>query len=423
LYDADWLPRLTALTRRGGAPARGKIAPNVWGLGITSLLTDASSEMIVSVLPAYLILSAGLAPLALGVVTGVHAGGPILAIWLGGVVADRSNRRKLTAAAGYTLSAICRLGWWALMPVPMLSMVALFTASDRIGKAIRAAPRDALISLSAPPDQLATAFGVHRALDAAGAAAGPLIAWAVLWYLPSRYDVVFFAALVLAFLGVIALLLLVEDRQVSRGVRPLHAAPVLPGTLSAFAAAPFRRVALLALAFSVATIGDPFLYLLIVARGHAGAQWIPLFYTGTALSFLLLAVPLGSLADRFGRRQIFVFGHLSLLLAYGVVVTGSIPWPWTPIACVLLLGTYYATSDGVLAGLAGGLLPEGTRATGLAWIATAVALGRLASALIFGLLWTRYGDALAVMLFALVLALLVAGFTWWEREPNAECAA
>jgi MFS family permease len=135
------------------------------------------------------------------------------------------------------------------------------------------------------------------------------------------------------------------------------------------------------------------------------------------LSFLTLAIPLGSLADLFGRRRIFVLGHLMLLLAYGVVASGLIPWPWTPIACVLLLGAYYASSDGVLAGLAGGLLPVTTRATGLAWIATAVAVGRLGSALVFGLLWTRYGDALAVKIFAVALTLLIAGFTLRNREP------
>jgi MFS family permease len=424
VYDADWVPRLSAWARGGRSRSRWKISGNVWGLGLTSLLTDASSEMIVSVLPAYLVLSAGLAPLALGMATGLHAGGPILATWLGGVAADRSGRRKLTAAAGYGVSAACRLGWLlALVPTPILSTVAFLTISDRIGKAIRTAPRDAIISLSAPPDHLAAAFGVHRALDAAGAAVGPLIAWLVLWSLPRRYDVVFFSSLVLALLGLVALVLFVADKPTPGGPTEPGPSPMMDGALSAFAAPLFRRVALLASAFGVVTIADPFLYLLVVQRSHTGAQWIPLFYTGTALSFLLLAIPLGSLADLFGRSRVFVGGHLSLLLAYGVVAGGWIPWPWTPIACVLLLGAYYATSDGVLAGLAGGLLPEETRATGLAWIATAVALGRVGSALIFGLLWTRYGDAIAVLLFAMALALMIALFMWRGGEPEGAWAA
>jgi MFS family permease len=351
--------------------------------------------------------------------TGLHAAGPIFAIWIGGVIADRSGRRKLTAAAGYGASAICRLGWWALMPTPILSMVALFIVGDRLGKGVRTAPRDAMISLSVRRDQLATAFGIHRALDAAGAAAGPLIAWLVLWYMPRRYDVVFFASLVLALLGLAALFLFVDDRRSPAIAARSESAPIVGAALGAFAEPSFRRVMLLALAFSFFTIGDPFLYLLLTQHSRSGPQWIPLLYSGTALSFLLFAVPLGSLADSFGRRRVFVFGHLSLLLAYAIVSAGSIAWPLTPIACVLLLGLYYAMSDGVLAGLAGGFLPAGTRATGLAWVATAVAVGRLCGALMFGLLWTRLGDALAVRLFAVVLALLIAGFAMWggrERE-------
>jgi MFS family permease len=420
VYDADWLPRLTAFARSGRVISARSISTNVWALGITSLLTDASSEMIVSVLPAYLVLSAGFAPLALGMATGLHAGGPILATWLGGVVADRSGRRKLTAAAGYALSAVCRLGWWALMPTPILSMVAVFTVSDRMGKAMRTAPRDAIISLSVPPEQLAKAFGVHRALDAAGAALGPLIAWLVLWHLPHRYDVVFFASFVLALLGLVALSLLVADRPLPVGaIEPDAAATVVQGARAPFTRPLFRRVALLAAAFSFLAIGDPFLYLLLVEHSHTGPQWIPLLYTGTALSFLTLAVPLGTLADRFGRSRVFVLGHLSLLFAYAVVMGGVMPWPWTAIVCVLLLGMYYAASDGVLAGLAGGCLPARIRATGLAWIATAVAVGRLCSALLFGVLWTRYGDAFAVLAFAVALLLLMAGFSLWggrERE-------
>ena len=107
MYDADWLPRLIALARSGRSTPRWKIPGNVWGLGITSLLTDASSEMIVSVLPAYLVLSAGLAPLALGMATGLHAGGPILAI--------------LTNAPGNGesiggLKAVTDNGWFAVRP-------------------------------------------------------------------------------------------------------------------------------------------------------------------------------------------------------------------------------------------------------------------------------------------------------------------
>src|SRR5262249_4565141 len=153
-----------------------QIPANVWGLGVTSLLTDVSSEMVVSILPAYLVLTSGLAPLALGITAGLQEGGPLLATWVGGWIADRSGRLKLTAAAGYTVSAACRLGWLVIPPRGVAALSTLIVG-DRTGKAIRTAPRDAIISLSARPAFLSTAFGVHRALDAAGAAIGPLVAW------------------------------------------------------------------------------------------------------------------------------------------------------------------------------------------------------------------------------------------------------
>jgi len=213
VYRGDWLVRLSALARDARNPLQWQVPPNVWGLGITSMLTDVSSEMVISILPAYLVMTSGLAPLALGIATGLHEGGPLLAAWAGGLMADRSARRKLTAGVGYTVSALCRLGWLAFSG-RTLPAVATLVLGDRIGKAIRTAPRDAVISLSVHPDQLSTAFGVHRALDAAGAAAGPVLAFVVLWQLPHRYDVVFFTSFIVALLGVLALALLVAMRLI-----------------------------------------------------------------------------------------------------------------------------------------------------------------------------------------------------------------
>jgi hypothetical protein len=187
VYDGDWLVHLTELVRDVRNPRHWHVPATVWGLGVTSMLTDVSSEMVLSVLPAFLVLAGGLAPLTLGVAAGVHEGGPMLAAWAGGLMADQSRRRKLTAGSGYALSAICRLGWFTLSG-RSVAAIAMLILGDRVGKAIRAAPRDALISLSVQPSQLATAFGVHRAMDAAGAAIGPMLAFVLLWRLPHRYD-------------------------------------------------------------------------------------------------------------------------------------------------------------------------------------------------------------------------------------------
>src|SRR6266542_2542161 len=288
MYSGDWLFRLSQFVREAKNPSEWRVPANVWGLGVTSMLTDVSSEMVVSVLPAYLVMTIGLAPLALGVATGLHEGGPMLAAWIGGLIADRSGRRKLTAGFGYALSAVSRLGWFAL-PGRTVAPIAALIVSDRLGKAMRTAPRDAMISLSVPPRQLAMAFGVHRALDAAGAALGPMLAFAVLWQLPRRYDVIFFTSFVVSVLGVVALMLLVDEAPERRAASPGETRPLWPDAVAVFSDSSVRSVIVLAMAFGLVTISDAFIYLLLVQRAGAGPEWIPLLYTGTAVSFLALA--------------------------------------------------------------------------------------------------------------------------------------
>lgn len=407
MYEGDWLARLARLARRPRSRDEWSVPRAVWGLGLTSLLTDASAEMVLSVLPAYLVMTRGLAPLALGVATGLHEGGSVLAAWTGGWLADRSGKRKGTAGAGYAISAVCRLGW-VLSAGHGLATVSALIVGDRMGKAIRTAPRDALISLSTETRRLATAFGIHRALDAAGAALGPVLAWLLLVSSPQGYDAVFFTSLVLAVLGLVALWLLVEE-QPGWTSTPEQRAQVWREGLTVFAAAPLRRLLALAAAFRLTAVSDAFLFLLIVQRAQAGPQWIPLLYTGTALSFLALAIPMGRLADRFGRERVFIGGHLALLAVYAVVLGALTAWPWNAFTGVALLGVYYASTDGVLAGLAGGLLPVHVRAMGLAWVTTAMSGARLCSAIVFGLLWTYQNATVAVAAYALALIITIIG--------------
>jgi len=414
VYDGDWLFRLSQLARHTGRRGGLQLPANVWGLGVTSLLTDISSEMVVSVLPAYLVVTSGFAPLVLGLAAGLHEGGPMLATWLGGLVADRFGKRKLTAATGYALSAGSRFAWF-IFASPAAGAVAAFVLADRAGKSIRTAPRDAIISLSVGRDQLATAFGVHRALDAAGAAAGPVLAFTLLWALPRRYDVVFFSSFVIALVGLAALVLLVDERAQLLAHAPAGRRVWAEG-FALFGDMPLRQLLVLAAAFGLVTISDAFIYLLLVQRSHASAVWIPLLYTGTAISFLTLAVPIGALADRIGRRRIFVAGHGSLLLVYLLALGAAPAWPWNAAASVVLLGAFYASSEGVLAGLAGDLLPAQVRATGLAWVATSLGAARLCSALIFGYLWTRAGDVAAVAVFGAGLLAVLTMFAVSIRQ-------
>ena len=162
------------------------VSRTVWALGFTSLLTDISSEMVVSILPVYLVLYLGISPLAFGVVDGIYQGVAALIRISGGVLADRWRMHKAVAVLGYGLSAACRLLIFAAGSA--WGMISVIIALDRIGKGIRTAPRDALISKRSLTSKLATAFGVHRALDAVGALLGPLFAFALLAMMPNAFE-------------------------------------------------------------------------------------------------------------------------------------------------------------------------------------------------------------------------------------------
>ncbi len=134
------------------------------------------------------------------------------------------------------------------------------------------------------------------------------------------------------------------------------------------------------------------------------------------MAFLLLAVPVGALADRVGRGRVFVAAHVPLLVVYAMVLGGFPGWPWNAVCCVMLLGTYYAGSDGVLASLASSFLPAPGRAMGLAWVDTASSAARLVSAIVFGVIWTRGGDGLAMSIFAASLAVVFVVATMFSRR-------
>ncbi|MEV6932698.1 MFS transporter, partial [Dactylosporangium sp. NPDC051485] len=214
---------------------RTRIAATVLALGTVSLITDVSAEMVTAILPLYLMLGLHLGPLGYGVVDGLYTGATALLRLVGGYVADRIRRRKAVAAFGYGISALAKLGLLAAgSSVPLLSAAIVV---DRAGKGLRTAPRDALITLSTPPERLGRAFGVHRAMDSVGAFAGPLVAVAVLTASAQSFDAVFVTSFCVALLGVFVLLTFVPDHRGPSWLAPSSAA-VSPAPIAASPIAP-----------------------------------------------------------------------------------------------------------------------------------------------------------------------------------------
>jgi MFS family permease len=419
--------------RRGFAAARktGRpfVARTVLLLGLTSLFTDISSEMVAAILPLYTVQVLGLNPLSYGVLNGIYQGGSAFTRLIFGFVADRMSRYREIAGLGYSLSAICKLGLLATTAFGGLAAV-LFI--DRVGKGIRTAPRDAMISLSSPQEELGTAFGVHRAMDTCGAMLGPLLGFALLALTPNEYHGIFLISFCFALIGVAILLLLVDDpardpeaveAAAAEAATLAPAAPAAPAPAEADEPAggrltlrgakgllgdgPIGGLVVIAFLLGLATIGDGFLYLQLRERLDFADSLFPLLYVGTSSIFMVMAVPAGRLSDRIGRAKVFTFGYAILLALYVVLLSGASGDLLLP-ATLLGLGIFYASTDGVLAALGSAAVPEAVRGTGLAALGTATGLAQLGASIAFGALWYSTSAHTAFIFFAIGLAVALA---------------
>jgi len=389
------------LLRVRGRRVGPNVARNVLLLGLVSLFTDISSEIVATILPLYLVYTLGFSPLQFGIVDGLQQGAAALVRVAGGFAADRTRRHKEVAIVGYGLSAFARLGLLLTNSLQALSAIVFL---DRTAKGIRTAPRDALISLSSDRDALGTAFGVHRALDTAGAMIGPLLAFGLLWLNPGEFDPIFFASFCFGLIGLALLVLFVENRPVPVA----DAAHVsLRAALELLGRRRFATLALVGGALAVFTISDGFLFLALQRHLDFQQRLLPILFVGTAGAFMLLAIPVGRLADRVGRGRVFLAGYVPLVAAYLLLLVpgfGSIE-----IALfLLLLGVYYAATDGVLMALASTTLPAALRGSGLALLVTATSLGRFLASIVFGTIWTWQDVDTAIAVFAVGLLVAMA---------------
>ncbi|WP_433553585.1 MFS transporter [Micromonospora zamorensis] len=403
----------------GSGPRRRRFAlvsGNVVALGTVSLITDVSAEMVAAVLPLYLVLGLQLSPVAFGVLDGVHTGATALLRVVGGFAADRFRRRKLIAGIGYTLSAVAKLG--LLLAGRSIPAIGAVIAVDRLGKGVRSAPRDALITLSSPPEALGRAFGVHRAMDSVGAFLGPLAAFAVLLVVGQSYDAVFVTSFCIATLAVVVLVLFVRERPAGEPTeQPSDPTVSVREAFGLLRGGPARRLVLAAAMLGLATIGDGFVYLLLQRREDLGLRWFPLLAVGTSLAYLLLAAPLGVLADRIGRLPVVIGGYTALGATYLLLAGPVDGWPLIALT-LALYGAFYAATDGVLIALAGPVLPARLRTTGIALVQTGQALAYLVSSVLFGLAWQAWGPENAIRAAAVAVAGVLVGTLLLLASPS-----
>lgn len=406
-----------SLTRPGDAARRAsrRVSANVLALGFVSLLTDISSEMVSSVLPLYYTSVLGLTMLQTGFLDGLFNGASVFLRLIGAHLADRFHVRKLVAGAGYALSALCKLG----LPAAGASLPGISTvlAVDRSGKGLRTAPRDALISLSSTPETQGRAFGVHRMMDTAGAFCGPLAAFALLSAVATAYDAVFMASFCVAAVGVLVLVLFVRDR---RQPAAESRAATLGAGLALLRDSAFRRTCLCVVLLETATISDAFVYLVLQRQDDLAARWFPLLALGTAAPYLLLSLPLGSLADRIGPWRLYLAGHVCFL-ALLTLLAGARGGPVVLVLVLGLHGVFYAATDAPLMAHAAALLPDTARTSGFAVMQSLQALAMFASSLLFGAAYRYQGSQWTLEVFgAGLLICLVAAALLIRTGPAKE---
>jgi MFS family permease len=372
-------------------------------LGTCSLLTDISSEMVSAILPLYLVATLGFSPLQYGFIDGLYQGASALVRLGSGYLGDRLRRHKSVATFGYGLSAVCKLGLAAVGGAWVgLSAIILL---DRTGKGIRTAPRDAMISLTAPKRDLGLAFGVHRAMDTAGAMIGPLVAFTLLAAAPNAFHSLFLISFFVAVLGFGVIALLVREPKV-REPAPAEK-PDLKEAAKLLQGREFRALTVAGSALGLATASDGFIYLALRDQVDFNNSLFPLLATGTAVLFMVLAAPLGRLADKVGRGRVLIGGYVMLLAAYCVLMVPS-AGTLSLLIVLALLGTYYAATDGVLMAMGSMHVPEALRGSGLALLGTATSIARLFASILFGALWTLLGLQAAIAVFAAALVMAMA---------------
>jgi len=370
---------------------------NVLWLSVVSFLNDSASEMIYPLLPLYLTQVLGVGPAFLGAIEGVTESASSLLKLAGGWAADRFGRRKPLMVAGYALASFGRpliglatAGWQVLA----------IRFTDRVGKGLRSAPRDALLAESVPEGRRGEAFGIHRAADHAGAVVGPLMAAGLLYFLHDSLRTVFLLAVVPGMVTLGALLWKVREEPAVRAATPGGAA--LPAPRLRDLSPGFLRYLAVLLLFTLGNASDAFLLLRARQAGVEQAM-IPLLWGALHVSKLTCNVYGGRLGDRVGPRLPIIAGWVVYAAVYaGFAVVGA---QWQVWALFLLYGLFYGLTEPTEKQLVASIAPAGERGSAFGAYHFAIGLGALPASLLFGWVWQVWGSSTA---FALGAALALA---------------
>ncbi len=388
------------------------IPSGIWALGFVSMLMDISSEMIHAILPIYLVTVLGTSALTVGFIEGIAEATASITKVFSGALSDWLGKRKLLAAIGYGLAAFTK-------PVfPLASTVGWLVAArfvDRIGKGIRGAPRDALVADIAPPELRGASFGLRQSLDTIGAFLGPLMAIMLLWMFTNQFQLVFWVAVIPAFLSFALIVFAVHEPERPAGLRvvtsPLSRKEIRRlGTV-------FWVVAAIAVLFTLARFSEAFLILRSQATG------LPLFLIPAVMVLMnvvysLSAYPVGVLSDRFDRPTILTVGLIVLMAAD--LLLGFSQSLWGVGIGVMLWGLHMGLTQGLLSTLVADAVPAELRGTGFGIFNLLTGITTLFASIIAGALWDLDGYRATFIAGALFAAIAAVGLLYMRKSLRVQ---
>jgi len=365
---------------------------NIFLLGLTSLFNDFSSEMVYAVFPAFFTSVLGVGAASLGLVDGIaEASANVFKIY-SGHLSDRFQVRKPLVIAGYALSVATR-PFYAMTSTVFGALGLRFL--DRAGKGVRDSARDAIISLSTPDNELGRSFGFHRAMDTTGAVLGPLVAYLLLRFFPSKFNLVFYAAFVVG-LAALAPLIFIGDVVVRD--RAKRAA-----IFASFGRFSVHFKFYLVSIFILSAGSLPVAVVLLKTRslGLIIAD-VPLFYTVYNLSYAGFSMAAGKASDRTGPTTVILAGYGLLLLSYYLISVAQTVW--LLVLGFLVFGLFPALTDGVQRAFASRLTSAEQRGSGLGWLNAVSGCGALIAGIAGGYLWQSRGPASAFIAASIAVA-------------------
>lgn len=355
---------------------------NVLLIGLVSFFADLSTEMVYPLIPMYLTTVFGATPALVGVIEGIAESLASLLKVFSGYATDKYRKKKPIAFLGYATGLVYKL---ALLVAGSWVGILGARVIDRFGKGLRTAPRDVLVSESSDSAKLGRSFGLHKALDMAGSAAGILAAYFIMkaWHGEYAFKRLFLLSCIPAIASLFMFIFIKETGKPRDSKAPLHVFRGLK-TLDAR----LKLYLIVVFIFTLGNSSNTFLLLRAANVGFNPASVVLLYFVYNMVSSLL-AMPLGKRSDRIGRKRLLVAGYLTFALVYA-------GFAWAPnktiiVAAFALYGVFTAMTAGVERAFISEIAPKELKGTMLGLHSTIVGIALLPASVIAGLLWNTFG--------------------------------